>query len=108
MNGTKMSIRVGDPDILEEERYWRVKKDKSSALNAQSNDDDQNTKSKKRFYIYADQMAGNCLNDGDVIRLKNKSYGRWVSSVNGSLIAKSNGGYDYQAFTVIFDPFADE
>ena len=108
MNGTKMSIRVGDPDILEEERYWRVKKDKSSALNAQSSDDDQNTKSKKRFYIYEDQMAGNCLNDGDIIRLKNKAYGRWVSSVDGSLVAKSNGGYDYQAFTVIFDPFADE
>ena len=108
MNGTKVSIRLGDPDILPQEQYWRVKKDKSTALNAQSSDDDANTKAKKRFFVYADYMAGNCLNDGDVIRLKNKETGRWVSSVDGSLIAKSNGGYDYQAFTVVFDPFADE
>ena len=109
-DGTKVAIRAGDPDFIENGTYWRVKKDKSSALNAQAGDDDANTASKKRFYIYADHMNGNgnCLSDGDIIRFKNKKYGRWVSSVGGSLIAKSNGGYDYQAFTVVFDPFSDE
>ena len=109
-NGTKIAIRAGDPDFIENGTYWRVKKDKSSALNAQAGDDDANTASKKRFYIYADHMNGNgnCLSDGDIIRFKNKKYGRWVSSVGGTLVAKSNGGYDYQAFTVVFDPFADE
>ena len=109
-DGTKVAIRAGDPDSVENATYWRVKKDKSTALNAQAGDDDANTASKKRFYIHADHMSGsgNCLSDGDIIRFKNKKYGRWVSSVGGSLVAKSNSGYDYQAFTIVFDPFLNE
>ena len=103
-DGTKIAVQLGDGVNYEGENYWRVKKDKSSALNAESGDDDSGTKAKKRFIIYAEDMANECLSDGDMIRLKNKEYGRWVSSSGKMLEAYNSSGGDDKVFTVVFEP----
>lgn len=103
-DGTKIAVQLGDGVNYEGENYWRVKKDKSSALNAESGDEDSGTKAKKRFIIYAEDMANECLSDGDTIRLKNKEYGRWVSSSGKMLEAYNSSGGDDKVFTVVFEP----
>jgi len=103
-DGTKIAVQLGDGVNYEGENYWRVKKDKSSALNAESGDEDSGTKSKKRFIIYAEDMANECLSDGDTIRLKNKEYGRWVSSSGKMLEAYNSSGGNDKVFTVVFEP----
>ena len=103
-DGTKIAVQLGDGVNYEGENYWRVKKDKSSALNAESGDEDSGTKAKKRFIIYAVDMANECLSDGDTIRLKNKEYGRWVSSAGEMLEAYNSSGGDDKVFTVVFEP----
>ena len=103
-DGTKIAVQLGDGTDEDLENYWRVKKDKSSALNAESGDEDSGTKAKKRFIIYAVDMANECLSDGDTIRLKNKEYGRWVSSASKPLVAYNSSGGDDKIFTVVFEP----
>lgn len=103
-DGGHIAVQLGDGVNYDGENYWRVKKDKSSALNAESGDEDSGTKAKKRFIIYAEDMANECLSDGDTIRLKNKEYGRWVSSAGEMLEAWSSSGGDDKVFTVVFEP----
>lgn len=103
-DGTKIAVQLGDGVNYEGENYWRVKKDKSSALNAESGDEDSGTKAKKRFIIYAEDMANECLSDGDTIRLKNKEFGRWVSSSGKMLEAYNSSGGNDKVFTVVFEP----
>ena len=88
----------------EGENYWRVKKDKSSALNAESGDEDGGTKAKSGSSYMGEDMANECLSDGDTIRLKNKEYGRWVSSASEMLEAYNSSGGDDKVFTVVFEP----
>ena len=107
MEGSKIAIHVGD-GVNYEEYYWRVKKDKNTSLNAQADDADKNTTAKKRFYINKVKIAGNCLSDGDQIKLKNKEYGRWVATEDSTLIAKSDANGDNRVYTVIFDTEDDE
>ena len=103
-DGTKIAVQIGDGTDENAENYWRVKKDKSTALNAQSGDEDGGTKAKKRFIIYEEKMANKCLSDGDTIKLKNKEYGRWVSSEDGVLLARNSSDGDEKVFTVVFEP----
>ena len=49
-------------------------------------------------------MANECLSDGDTIKLKNKEYGRWVSSEDGVLLARNSSDGDEKVFTVVFEP----
>lgn len=104
MNGSKLSIQVGD-GTDSDEHYWRVKKDKHTALNAQSGDDDDGSKAKKRFWLNSVQMSDKCISDGDTIKLKNKEYGRWVTSGDDdTLVAPNDEGGDNRVFTVVFVP----
>ena len=103
-DGGKIAVQLGDGTDEDLENYWRVKKDKSSALNAESGDEDGGTKAKKRFIIYAVDMANECLSDGDTIRLRNKEYKRWVSSASKPLVAYNSSGGDDKLFTVVFEP----
>ena len=103
-DGTKIAVQLGDGVNYDGENYWRVKKDKSSAFNAESGDEDSGTKAKKRFIIYAEEMANECLSDGDKIRFKNKEYGRWVSSSGKMLEAYNSSGGNDKVFTVVFEP----
>ena len=103
-DGGHIAVQLGDGTDEDLENYWRVKKDKSSALNAQSGDEDSGTKAKKRFIIYAVDMANECLSDGDTIRLRNKEYKRWVSSASKPLVAYNSSGGDDKVFTVVFEP----
>ena len=73
-------------------------------MNAESGDEDSGTKAKKRFIIHGQDMANECLSDGDTIRLKNKEYGRWVSSAGEMLEAYNSSGGDDKVFTVVFEP----
>jgi hypothetical protein len=104
MNGSHLSIQVGD-GTDDDERYWTVKKDKYTALNAQSEGTEGGKKGEKRFILEAVKMADKCISDGDTISLKNKEYGRWVrSSDDDPLGATNDSGLDQSVFTVVFTP----
>ena len=83
-DGGKIAVQLGDGTDEDLENYWRVKKDKSSALNEKV-EMRIVEQGQKRFIIYGQDMANECLSDGDTIRLKNKEYGRWVSSASKPL-----------------------
>ena len=49
------------------------------------------------------KCTNKCLSDGDTIKLKNKEYGRWVSSEDGVLLARNSSDGDEKVFTVFLN-----
>ncbi len=96
--GDLVALRAGDVDSVTDDHFVRQKNHGGHLDVSAGHVDDQ----KERFYISFVKMGGECIGDGDQIRLKNKEHKQyWTRQSNNNIEGHSD---PVDTYTVVFDP----